>query len=349
MEAKVFQAWSTGKRHFNPRIFLTPLALSDLLWWLQLFALEPYRRIHHVNGQSFIWHSKLPDLSTFRVQAWEAGLLVILGLDASSSIGWGVTLGDISLQGKWSTEEAGFNINWKELKAYHIALLQLRDKLSHRIVYVKSDNTAAIHYINSGRGRMPVLSALAKEIRLLEVELSIESVAIHLPGKVNITPDALSRFFINSTFLDKLPHRTFRKRLFLCIERENKFHFTLDTMAADDGHNALLERFCSPSNPFFEESLTNEFLWVFPPLDLIGITLKFLADTQREGIPFSCCVLIPEQSSAPWFKYLVHFSPIKRYNPGTDMFRLKSDSGFRRDKPIKSYWRVARLVSPRPL
>ena len=177
------------------------------------------------------------------------------------------------------------------------------------------------------------------------MELSIESVAVHLPGKLNITPDALSRYFIDTAFSDKCPHRSLRKRLFQCIARENKFVFTMDAMAADDGHNALLERFCSPSNPFFEEPIDNEFLWVFPPLDLIGLTLKFLVDTKREGVKFSCCVLVPEQSSASWFKYLSHFSPIKRFNPGTDMFRIKSGSGFIRDKPIQSYWRVAHLSS----
>jgi hypothetical protein len=307
--------------------------------------MAPYRKIHHVNGRSFIWHNKLPDLAAFRTLAWEAGLLVILGLDASSTIGWGATLGEIHIQGKWNEEEATLHINWKELKAYHFALLQLGKELAQKIVYVKSDNSAAIHYINSGRGRMSNLSALAKQIRLLEVELSIESVAVHIPGKLNVTPDALSRYFIDNTFSDKQPHRTIRKRLFQCIARENNFIFTLDAMAADDGHNALLDRYCSPSNPFFEEPINNEFLWVFPPLDLIGITLKFLVDSKREGIPFACCVLVPEQTSAPWFKHLLHFASVKRFNPGTDMFRLKSGPGFIRDKPVKTFWRVAHLES----
>ena len=76
------------------------------------------------------------------------------------------------------------------------------------------------------------------------------------------------------------------------IVRENGFVFTMDAMVADDGHNGLLLRFCYPSNPIFEESLANEFLWVFPPLDLISLTLKFLVNAKREGIPFKCCILV---------------------------------------------------------
>ena len=96
--------------------------------------------------------------------------------------------------------------------------------------------------------------------------------------------------------------------------------FTLDGMAADNGHNAMVPTFCSPSNPLFEEKLENHFVWVFPPLELIGITLKFLIAMKREGITFSCCCLVPERANAPWYRYLKHFQPVKRFNPGSDFF-----------------------------
>ena len=134
--------------------------------------------------------------------AWEAGKLLILGLDASSSIGWGITLGDTFLQGRWNEYEAAFHISWKELKCYDIALDRLSDRFVNRIIYIKSDNVAALHYINCGRGRIDALSALAKDIRLKEVKLGVESVAAHIPGNLNITPDALSRFFFNNSFRD---------------------------------------------------------------------------------------------------------------------------------------------------
>ena len=109
-------------------------------------------------------------------------------------------------------------------------------------------------------------------------------------------------------------------------------------------HNALVPRFC-PIEPFLRGIFSDEVIWPFPPLDVLGITLKFLVSSKREGIPFSCCVLLPEQSSASWFKYLTHFSSIKRFNPGSDLFSITSDLGFIRDRPIRSFWRVVRLDS----
>ena len=334
VEAQVFQAWSSGNKRFNPPIKASPLVMDDLSWWLRLFPIKPYRKIHHLCDRSFIWHHKLPNLQEVRAQAWDHGILVILGLDASSTIGWGCTLGDVYHQGQWASDVIHKHINWKELKTYDIALDTLGQQLANKIIYVKSDNAAALHYFNSGRGRIEELSTLAKSIRLKEVKLSIESVAIHIPGKLNVTPDALSRYFFNISFRDKRPDRTLRKRLFHMLEKENGA-FTIDGMAADDGHNILVSKFCSPSNPLFEEKLDNQFVWVFPPLELIGITLKFLLGLKKEGVVFSCCCLVPERSNAPWFRYLKHFKPVKRFYPGSDLFRSFNGNSFARDPPVK--------------
>ncbi len=342
VQAQVFQAWSSGRKRFNPPIKISELAIEDLLWWVILFKMKPHRKIHFLNNRSFIWHHKLPNLQEIRNEAWEKGILVILGLDASSKVGWGITLGDVYLQGEWAGSDMARHINWKELKTYEIALEKLGHLLDRKIVYVKSDNAAALHYINSGRGRIDELARLARAIRIKEVELAIESVAIHIPGKLNVTPDALSRYFFNTTFRDKRPDRTLRKRLFRMIEREVGT-FTIDGMAADDGHNRLVDKYCSPSNPLFEEQLENHLVWIFPPLELIGITLKFIISLQREGTRFSCCCLVPERSAAPWFRYLKSFQPVKRFNPGSDLLRSFNGTTFVREPPVKEYWRVMRL------
>ena len=170
--------------------------------------------------------------------------------------------------------------------------------------------------------------------------MAVESVVVHLPGKLNVTPDALSRFFFNSTFRDKRPDRTLRKPLFKAIEKDLGRSFTLDGMAADDGHNALLDKFCCPSNPLFEFNLEGHVVWIFPPLELIGITLKFLINAFKEGAKFECVFLVPERSAAPWFRYMKHFNPLKRFSPGADLFRSFNGSSFVREPPVKEHWRV---------
>ena len=68
------------------------------------------------------------------------------------------------------------------------------------------------------------LADLARSIRLKEVELGIESVAIHIPGVVNITPDALSRYYVNNSFRDIHRHRT--EAFVPChLESGRSFHF----------------------------------------------------------------------------------------------------------------------------
>ena len=339
VKAEVFQAWGQGRKRFNPRLDLSDLARQDICWWGRLFMSKPHRAIHRVGEVSFLWHRKLPNLDTIWRLAWADGILVVVGLDASSKIGWGITIGDHFAQGKWIGEDVDRHINWKELKAYEHALDTFPLLLANKILYVKADNTAALHYINVGRGRIQELSDMAKAIRLKEVNLGIEAVAIHLPGILNVTPDALSRYYIDNVFRDKHQHRTIRKRLFRALS--NKFGpFTLDGMTADDGHNVLLDAFCTPSNPLFEEDLEGHCVWAFPPMELIGPTLKFLLDQLKLGRSFSFTMLVPEKQTMSWFRLLAHCQRLESYRIGSDLFRELRDGKFIALPKIKEQWIV---------
>lgn len=136
VEAQVFQAWSSGHKRFNPPIKASPLALEDLSWWLDVFQSKPRRQIHHLCNRSFLWHHRLPNLQEVRSQAWDHGILVILGLDAYSTIGWGFTMGDVYHQGHWTIDICHKHNNWKELKTHEIALDTLGQQLANKIIYV---------------------------------------------------------------------------------------------------------------------------------------------------------------------------------------------------------------------
>ena len=45
VEAKVFQAWCSGHKRFNPPIKVSALAMEDLQWWLYLFEAKPHRTV----------------------------------------------------------------------------------------------------------------------------------------------------------------------------------------------------------------------------------------------------------------------------------------------------------------
>ena len=117
----------------------------------------------------------------------------------------------------------------------------------------------------------------------------------------------------------------------------------MDGMVADDGHNALLPNYCCPSDPFFEATLGSQRVWLFPPLDMIGIVLKFVLNQARIDHSFSCCVLVPERTSAYWYRYVSEFRRIERFATGSDLFRLHNGSDFCRAPKVGEPWIVLGL------
>ena len=152
------------------------------------------------------------------------------------------------------------------------------------------------------------------------------------------------RLTINVGIRDKHPDRCLRRRLFATILQRFP-GLTLDGMAADDGHNSQLPRFCCPSWPFFEANLEEDIAWVFPPNELIGPVLKFLHLRHRARQPVRVVLLVPERSHAPWLFMLARYQRAFRYVSGSDLFREQcSDGSWRKLPAVKEPWLV--VASP---
>ena len=170
------------------------------------------------------------------------------------------------------------------------------------------------------------LASLAKEIRLREIALSCESIAVHLPSEANVTADALSRLTINASFRDKVPNISLRRKLFRDIQdRYGPIH--VDGFANDDGSNALCEQYHSPSSCFFENWRPEFTTRCFPPRDMVHMLLKFLDEKMRARVLFKVLILLPEQTTAPWFRHLQKYQRVARFRAGSDLFRQLDDSG----------------------
>ena len=76
------------------------------------------------------------------------------------------------------------------------------------------------------------------------------------------------------------------------------------------------------------------------PLELIGVTMKFVLNHAKHQRDFGCCFLVPERSRAYWYKYVEHFKRVERYCPGSDLFRIFEDSAFVKAAKVKEYWMV---------
>ena len=339
-EAQVFSAWQAGRKKFNPLVRLSKHALTDLTWWCTLLAGPVQRPLHTAGGRVFLWHRKNPEIDALQKLAWDAGLIVVLATDASGDQGWGIVHGNSWVQGTWDAQEQEESINYKELRVYWYALQRLREVVRNKLVYIKLDNSCAVHYVNAGTGRIDKLADLARSIRLAEAELGVESVAVHLAGDQNVTADGLSRLTLSVAQRDKHPDRALRRKLFRHVLQLIP-GIDLDGMAAEDGHNSQLPNYACPSFPFWEVDFSVHTVWVFPPDDLINAVLKFIITRRRQQRVMRVVALVPERKSAPWFWMLQHFSRVCRFVAGSDLFRERAQNGIWRKLPAaKEAWVV---------
>ncbi len=117
----------------------------------------------------------------------------VVTTDASST-GWGSTCNGQAASERWTGPRLLLHINCLELWAVHLALRQFRPLLLGKHVLVRTDNTAAVSYINRLGGiRSHHMSQVARHL-LLWSHTQFKSLrAVHIPGKLNHAADALSR------------------------------------------------------------------------------------------------------------------------------------------------------------
>ncbi len=134
-----------------------------------------------------------PCLSMGRVPLEQVSRHTVVTTDASST-GWGATCNGQAASGLWTGPRLLWHINCLELWAVHLALRQFRPLLLGKHVLVRTDNTAAVSYINRLGGiRSHRMSQLARHL-LLWSHTQFKSLrAVHIPGQLNRAADALSR------------------------------------------------------------------------------------------------------------------------------------------------------------
>jgi len=112
--------------------------------------------------------------------------------DASTK-GWGAHCNSSLAQGKWSQEETQLHINLLEMRAVKQALLAFRP-LQGQGVLIATDNMTVVSYINKQGGtRSHSLWLETWNLFLLVRELNITLRARHIPGRLNVVADSLSR------------------------------------------------------------------------------------------------------------------------------------------------------------
>ena len=106
-------------------------------------------------------------------------------------------------QGRWTVLTADEHINLQELRGWYFTARALRSEIPRGSrVRPRLDNTTAIAYINNGGGRLPLFTAVVRDIWHLAVEEGwLMQPAIHIRGEHNVLADYLSRNFDQSDWM----------------------------------------------------------------------------------------------------------------------------------------------------
>ena len=150
--------------------------------------LGPWNR--HLSYILIMWCNNLQGTQA----PWECPFILQIFLDASH-YGWGAYLEPmrLSFHGHWSEDQSQLHINILEMMAIHLALKKTIKHIHHSFVMI-SDNTTVVSYISKQGGtHSPNLCIDVWEILHRCLEHNIVITVRHIPGRLNILADCLSR------------------------------------------------------------------------------------------------------------------------------------------------------------
>ena len=118
---------------------------------------------------------------------------VTMFTDASCH-GWGGHLEDLRASGVWSPAQAEMHITYLELLAVWLTLQKFESRVSGLSVQVMTDNTTVIGQIkNQGGTKSLPLTYLTRDLLEWTDSKEITLVPRHIPGRLNVIADQLSR------------------------------------------------------------------------------------------------------------------------------------------------------------
>ena len=219
----------------------------------------------------------------------------------ASGMGWGAHLLPAFhlTHGLWSAAEQHLHSNDKELLAVHRALQAWSLPLSRQSVMVLSDNQAVCAYINH-QGGTHSRSLCQRTIKLLNFcrVHGISLQARHIPGRLNVIADGLSR--------NRCLHTewTLHPEVFLAVQN---LYPTMEIDLFATRYNARLPQFVSPfpddqalAVDGLAFNLSGRDLYAFPPTPLVPLLLARMDDQQ-------CLITLiaPLQWKRPWVSSLL--------------------------------------------
>ena len=124
-------------------------------------------------------------------------------------------------------EFSSSNINVLELQVVHVAAEKWAKKWRGKHIVVRSDNAATVASVNKGTSRSVELLGIVQKLFWLSIEFGFRLSAVHLPGRLNILSDRISRmdnvesaneakfYLTNESELEVCGHMTYESYLWL--------------------------------------------------------------------------------------------------------------------------------------
>ena len=218
----------------------------------------------------------------------------------SSGFGWGChdVTNDITMHGEWSYMDKLNHINYLELKAAFQALKVLCSHVSNEHIYLYLDNKTAIKYISKQGGRKKHLNNLAHEIWFWCKERDIWISCFHIPGRLNVTADRLSRtknLDMEWSLIDSIFNKI----------QDIYGQFDIDLFASTKNHKCIKYASFEPDCRAFAINAfsliwSDFFAYIFCPFSVLGPALQKVLQDEAEAV-----VVAPFFATQPWFPRLL--------------------------------------------
>ena len=249
-----------------------PRALEDLRMWSDFLSRE-------LGERRFL----LTPAGYFGVWRWEEGFgqgslpsgVFYAATDASKRAG-GITFDGNRRVHDFTRDPvaARWHINVLETAMGLQFVVQFGSQVARQTGVLWCDNKVAVSALNSGRSKNKVIAGMAREFKLLCLELSLQLHVVWIPTLKNLEADAISRGALGHRIADWsfLPQNMARWR------RVAGGAFDVDMFASPSGDNAQAPLFRSSLSPREFDLLPTHRVWAFPPPSLGSACLREALD-----------------------------------------------------------------------
>ena len=189
----------SGMLNFACGVIAPARAFSRRLYDLGIGLAKPYHKVrvnNQVKKDLTVWKHFLEHYNGTTLlldYVWLNNNDLQLYTDASTTIGFGGMFGSKWFHGVWSNRCRGMNIAILELYPICLALHLWAETLCNRCLTINSDNMSVVCILNSFTSKEDTLMLLLRKLALLTMRNNILIRAKHIPGKLNIITDFLSR------------------------------------------------------------------------------------------------------------------------------------------------------------